>query len=96
LVRQLIKKDAYSTFEYVLKVEETKRQSPRRLDVFLTFLQLEGQNVKERTNNLYDLIKTEGIDWLESQIIDFIYFQKQGVINKEIKLKPQLTATSSL
>ena len=84
MVRQLTKKDAYSAFEYALKAPETKRQWPRRLDVFLTFLQLEGQTVKERTNNLYDLIKREGIDWLESYIIDFIYFQKQRVINKEI------------
>ena len=84
MVRQLTKKDAYSTFEYALKAPETKRQWPRRLDVFHTFLQLEGQNVKERTNNLYDLIKTEGTDWLESHIIDFTYFQKQRVLSKEI------------
>jgi hypothetical protein len=84
VVRQLVKKDAYSAFEYALKAPETKRQWPRRLDVFLTFLQLEGADVKERSNNLYDLIKTEGIDWLESHIIDFIYFQKQRVHNKEI------------
>jgi len=71
VVRQLTKKDAYSAFEYALKAPETKRQWPRRLDVFLTFLQLEGQTIKERTNNLYDLIKTQGIDWLESHIIDF-------------------------
>jgi hypothetical protein len=43
MVRQLTKKDAYSAFEYALKAPETKRQWPRRLDVFLTFLQLEGQ-----------------------------------------------------
>jgi hypothetical protein len=84
MVRQLTKKDAYSAFEYALKAPETKRQWPRRLDVFLTFLQLDGHDVKERSNNLYDLIKTEGIDWLESHIIDFIYFQKQRVLNKEI------------
>ena len=90
VVRQLTKKDAYSSFEYALKAPETKRQWPRRLDVFLTFLQLEGQTVKERTNNLYDLIKTEGIDWLESHIIDFIYFQKQRVITKEKHLSNSL------
>lgn len=84
MVRQLTKKDAYSSFEYALKAPETKRQWPRRLDVFLTFLQLDGHDVKERSNNLYDEVKTEGIDWLQSHIIDFIYFQKQRVLNKEI------------
>ena len=84
MVRQLTEKDAYSAFEYALKAPETKRQWPRRLDVFLTFLQLDGHDVKERSNNLYDEVKTEGIDWLQSHIIDFIYFQKQRVLNKEI------------
>jgi integrase len=84
VVRQVTKKDAYSAFEYALKAPETKRQWPRRLDVFLTFLQLDGNDVKERSNNLYDLIKSEDIDWLESHIIDFIYFQKQRVLKKEI------------
>ena len=84
MVRQLTKKDAYSAFEYALKASETKRQWPRRLDAFLTFLQLDGPNVNERSNNLYDLVKTEGIDWIESHIIDFIYFQKQRVLHGEI------------
>jgi len=84
MVRQLTKKNAYSAFEYALKAPETKRQWPRRLDVFLTFLQLDGQDVKDRCNTLYDLIQKEGIDWLESHIVDFIYFQKQRVLSKEI------------
>lgn len=62
MVRQLTKKDAYSSFEYALKAPETKRQWPRRLDVFLTFLQLEGQDVQERTNKLYELIQMEGLN----------------------------------
>ena len=62
MVRQLTKKDAYSSFEYALKAPETERQWPRRLDVFLTFLQLEGQDVQERTNKLYELIQMEGLN----------------------------------
>ena len=54
------------------------------LDVFLTYLQLEGKDVKERTNRLHNLIQDEGTLWLESHVIDFISFQKQRVINKEI------------
>jgi hypothetical protein len=84
VVRQLTKKDAYSVFEYALKAPETKKQWPRRLDAFLTFLQLDGPNVNERSKNLYDLIKTEGKDWIESHIIDFIYFQKQRILDGEI------------
>ena len=84
MVRQVTKKDAYSAFEYALKAPETKRQWPRRLDVFLTFLQLEGQDIKERSNKLYEFIQTEGSEWLESHLIDFIHFQKLRVQNKEI------------
>jgi hypothetical protein len=62
LVRQLTIKDVYSAFEYALKAPETKRQWPRRLDVFLTFLQLDGADLKERTNKIYDLIKKEGVN----------------------------------
>jgi integrase len=47
-------------------------------------LQLDGVDVKERTNNLYDLVKTEGSEWLESHLVDFIYYQKQRVEKKEI------------
>ncbi len=54
MVSQLTKKDAYSAFEYALKAPETQRQWPRRLDIFLTFLQLGGQDVNKRTNKLYD------------------------------------------
>ena len=85
MVRQLTKKDAYSAFEYALKAPETQRQWPRRLDVFLTFLQLEGQDVNERTNKLYDLIQLEGPEWLQSHLIDFIYFQKNLLMIFEVK-----------
>ncbi len=78
MVRQLTKKDAYSAFEYALKARETKRQWPRRLDVFLTFLQLDGQDVKERANHLNDSIQSEGIDWLESHLIDSYIFKNSG------------------
>ncbi|HSA75296.1 MAG TPA: hypothetical protein VLE21_03830 [Candidatus Nitrosocosmicus sp.] len=86
MVRQVTKKDAYSAFEYALRAPETKRQWPRRLDVFLTYLQLEGDDIKERSNKLYELIQVEGMgtEWLQSHIIDFIYFQKQRVVNREI------------
>jgi hypothetical protein len=47
VVRQLTQKDAYSAFEYALKAPETKRQWPRRLDVFLAYLQLDGNGVKK-------------------------------------------------
>jgi hypothetical protein len=60
VVRQLTQKDAYSAFEYALKAPETKRQWPRRFDVFLTYLQLKGKDVKERTNRLRNLIQDEG------------------------------------
>lgn len=82
MVRQLNQKDAYSAFEYALKAPETKSQWLRRLDVFLTYLQLEGKDVKERTNRLHDLIRDEGTLWLESHVTDFISFQKQRVIRK--------------
>ena len=57
VVRQVTQTNAYSAFEYALKAPETKRQWPRRLEVFLTFLQIEGKDIEERANRLYEFIQ---------------------------------------
>lgn len=52
--------------------------------MFLKYLQLDGYDIKERSNYLYELIQSESSGWLQSHLIDFIYFQKQRVANNEI------------
>ncbi|MGD1837484.1 MAG: hypothetical protein ACPKPY_05440 [Nitrososphaeraceae archaeon] len=84
MVRQLSKISPYNSFVFGLKAPETKRQWPTRLDVFLTFLELDGKTIEERTNQLFRHIKKEGVEWLQNQLLEFIEGQKERVTNGEI------------
>lgn len=74
----------YDNFVYALKVKETKRQYPHRLDIFMTFIGLQG-SIEEKCAKLYELSKGEdNANLLQSYIIKFINFQKQRIESKEI------------
>ncbi|MGD1838534.1 MAG: hypothetical protein ACPKPY_10825 [Nitrososphaeraceae archaeon] len=72
MVRQLAKTSPYDSFMFGLKAEETRRQWPKRLDVFLKFLELDGKTIEERANQLFSHIKEEGNEWLQNQLLEFI------------------------
>jgi integrase len=84
VVRQITQTNAYSTFLLGLKAPETKRQWPNRLKFFLDFVEVTGNSIEERANSLYEIIQNEGIQWLQKQLMDFAFFQKRRVENKEI------------
>ena len=73
----------YENFLYGLKVPETKRQYPHRLDKFMTFIGLEAPSTKEKCTKLYEIGKNSP-ELLQSYIIRFIESQKQRIANKEI------------
>jgi hypothetical protein len=74
----------YDNFVYGLRVKETKRQYPHRLDIFMSFIGLQG-TIEEKCSKLYDIVKGEdNASLLQSYIIKFINFQKQRIENKEI------------
>ena len=62
---------------YALRAPESKRQYPKRLEVFLIFIKIEGSTLKERLYSLYNKSKSN-TDWLQDSLIDFIMFQKKG------------------
>ena len=41
----------YNRFIYALKAPESKRQYPKRLEVFLNFIDIEGSNIQEKLYN---------------------------------------------
>ena len=84
MVRQIAQTNAYSTFLLGLKAPETKRQWPKRLKFFLDFVEITGNSIEARANLLYDIIQKEGSLWLQKQLMDFVFFQKRRVDNKEI------------
>ena len=74
----------YDTFVYGLRVKETKRQYPHRLDIFMSFIGLQG-SIQEKCTKLYELSKgKDNSNLLQSYIIKFINFQKKRIENKEI------------
>ena len=76
----------YLKFMYGLNAPESKRQYPRRLEVFLDYLQIEQLTVKEKTNRLYDLITKNDTQWLENQLIKFFAIQNERAQRNEISM----------
>jgi len=74
--------DPLSVFLYALKAPESKRQYPKRLKVFLDYLQLEGSVRKQAIDLLARAIQNP--QWLQSSLMKFIVFQKQRADNGEI------------
>ncbi len=49
----------YFRFIYALKAPETKRQYPKRLEVFLDYLKLQGSTIEVKSNQFYEFIKQD-------------------------------------
>jgi hypothetical protein len=52
--REQVSNGPYNRFLYALKAPESKRQYPKRLEVFLNFLKIEGSTLEEKLYNLYN------------------------------------------
>jgi hypothetical protein len=61
----------YLKFEYALHATATKRQYPKRLEVFFDFLNLKGKTVEEKSNIFHTLINKNGREWVEEQLMLF-------------------------
>jgi len=69
-------------FLFALKAPETKRQYPKRLEVFLDFLNLTGSFEEKVLAFYYKAI--DNPIWLSQKLIEFIQYQKQRVFENEI------------
>jgi hypothetical protein len=78
------KDDAYadpvSNFLIALKAPETKRQYPRRLEVFFDFLKLEGSFESKALDFYQHALKNPR--WLTFQLVKFLQFQKGRAAKK--------------
>ena len=74
--------DPMTKFMYALKAKESKRQYPRRFQVFLDFLKLEG-SINEQAKQLLVITKTNS-QWTEEKFMEFVSFQLQRVSRGEI------------
>jgi len=73
----------YNRFLYALKAPESKKRYPKRLEVFLNFINIEGSSIGERLFNFNQKAKSN-IDWFQDVLIQFIIFQKERADRGEI------------
>src|SRR6476619_5043849 len=74
--------DPVANFLIASKAPETKRQYPKRREVFFNFLKLEG-SLEEKSLVFYHQV-LENPKWLSFQLIRFLQFQKERVSKGEI------------
>jgi len=73
----------YFRFMYALKAPETKRQYPKRLEVFLDYLKLHGSTIEEKANQFYEFIKQDPKNF-QNTLLNYILFQNARAIKGEI------------
>ena len=74
--------DPVANFLIALKAPETKRQYPKRLEVFLNFLKIDG-SFEDKSFAFYQQA-LENPRWLSAQLVKFLQYQKERVAKGEI------------
>jgi integrase len=69
-------------FLYALKAPETKRQYPKRFEVFLNFINLSG-DLNDKALQFYQKAQSNP-QWLQDNLMKFIEYQKQRATKGEI------------
>jgi hypothetical protein len=71
-----------TNFLFALKAPETKRQYPKRLEVFLDFLGFQGK-FEDKALTFYEYALRDP-KWLSCKLVEFIQYQKERVQRNEI------------
>jgi hypothetical protein len=74
---------AYFRFIYALKAPETKRQYPKRLEVFLDYLKLQGTTIEEKAVEFYTFALNNPRVF-QNRLLNYIEFQKKRAKSGEI------------
>jgi integrase len=74
--------DPLHVFKYALNAPESQRQYPQRLKVFLDFLGIKG-DLQHQARKFVKMAK-DNPKWFQESFMNFILFQKERVIRKEI------------
>ena len=75
--------DPMASFTYALRAPETKRQWPRRLKVVFDYMGLSSSSIEDQAKEFVDRT-TNNPKWAQGNLIRFLNFQRQRVMNKEI------------
>jgi hypothetical protein len=76
--REQISNGPYNRFIYALKAPESKKQYPKRLEVFLNFMEIDGLNLEERLYNLYNTSKSD-TEWLQDSNRLYSFSKREGL-----------------
>jgi integrase len=78
----------YEKFIYALNSKESKRQYPKRLQIFLDFVNIKSDSIEENCNLFYETLigkkENDSVSWLENELFKFFVLQNQRVERGEI------------
>jgi integrase len=74
----------YQRFIYALRALESKRQYPKRLQIFLDYLKIQGLTIEEKSDEFYIMIEEKGRNWLEQELLKFFTIQNLRAERNEI------------
>lgn len=66
----------YFRFICALKSPETKRQYPKRLEVFLDYLKLQGSTIEDKANVFYGFIRLDSKTF-QNALLNYFIFQNE-------------------
>ena len=75
--------NAFFNFMYALKASETKRQYPKRLEVFLDYLKLKGSTIEEKADEFYKFASSNPKDF-QKRLLNYIVYHKGRAKSGEI------------
>jgi hypothetical protein len=78
------KNTPFIKFDYAIAAEETRSYYHRKINAFLSFIDLKQPTLEEGVNLLYKTIKEEGVEWFSDQVFDFMGVLKGKVSRKEM------------
>lgn len=76
--------EPFVIFDYSIRSAQTKDTYFRRLRAFFHYSLIEGESFRDKCNN-FAIKGQKNPQWAFKLILDFIQFQKQRVVDKEIK-----------
>lgn len=75
--------DPYTIFLHAMKSAVTKKKYSRQLEIFFDFIQITGDNLKEKCIGFVNNGRND-IDCVFTNILKFVLFHKQRIDKKEI------------
>ena len=71
----------YEKFMYALKSKESKRQYPKRLQIFFDFISIKSDSIEKNCNGYGEKSegKNDSTSWLKNELFRFFSLQNQRV-----------------